>query len=82
MFKELLQRYRALDAYDRNIVHLGLVLCVLVVALVVFECRAVVFARDWAVRERERVYTHQDSCNREGLVPFATPFYTTGGNDD
>lgn len=79
--KELLARYRALSSYDKGIVHLGLVLCALVVALMVAEFRAVVTARDWAMRERERVFLHDDSCNSEGLVPFASPFITTGGND-
>lgn len=80
--KELLARYRALSSYDKGIVHLGLVLCALVVALVVAEFRAVVTAHDWAMRERERVFLHDDSCKSEGLVPFASPFITTGGNDD
>lgn len=80
--KELLARYRALSSYDKGIVHLGLVLCALVVALMVAEFRAVVTARDWAMRDRERVFLHDDSCKSEGLVPFASPFITTGGNDD
>lgn len=82
MIKDLLARYRALSSYDKGIVHLGLVLCVLVVLLVVTEFRAVMTAHDWAIRERERVFLHEDSCKSEGLVPFASPFYTTGGNDD
>lgn len=79
--KELLARYRALSSYDKGIVHLGLVLCALVVALMVTEFRAVVTAHDWAMRERERVFLHDDSCKSEGLVPFVSPFITTGGND-
>ena len=82
MLKNLLDKYRSLDDYDKGIVHLGVLLCVLSLALCFFEFRAVCTAQEWALRERERAYSLQDSCNSQGLVPFVSPFISTGDNDD
>ena len=82
MIKSLFERYRSLDHYDKGIVHLGVLLCVLAVALVFFEFRAVNTAREWAMRERERVYAVQDSCKSSGLVPYVSPFIVTGEHDE
>lgn len=81
MIRSLIERYRSLDDYDKGIVHLGVLLCVLVVALVFFEFRAVNTAREWALRERERVYAFQDSCDSSVLLPYASPFIVTGESD-